>query len=214
MLLILSIAAAGCGPSARVLEAVNYTPLQRDDWKISTPEEQGLDPNLVAKLYYNAGKLETIYSLLVVKNGYLVGEEYFNEGSIDQLSKRASVTKSYTSALTGIALDQGYLSSVEQKMMEFFPELADQITDPRKEQITIRQMLQMRAGYPWEETDPALWDARWTGDMVPLIVYFPLTSDPGTRFQYSNMTAHWTGVIVARASGTDLKSFGEEHLFT
>ena len=214
VLLILSIAAAGCGPSARVLEAVDYTPLQRDDWKISTPEEQGLDPNLVAKLYYNAGKLETIYSLLVIKNDCLIAEEYFNEGSIEQLSKRASVTKSYTSALTGIALDQGYLSSVDQKMMEFFPELADQITDPRKEQITIRQMLQMRAGYPWEETDPALWDAMWTGDMVPLIVYFPLTSDPGTRFQYSNMTAHWTGVIVARASGTDLKSFGEEHLFT
>jgi CubicO group peptidase (beta-lactamase class C family) len=210
--IVLSIL-SGCGPSNRALEAVDYAPLSEDDWEVSTPAEQGLDPMLVAKMYYNAGELETIYSLLVIKNGYLVAEEYFNEGSIDQLSKRASVTKSYTSALVGLALEQGCLSSVDQKMLDFFPELTDQITDPRKEQITIRQMLQMRAGYPWEETDPALWEAMWTGDHVPLIVHFPLTSDPGTKFQYSNLTAHWTGIIVARACGTDLKSFGQEHLF-
>jgi hypothetical protein len=42
----------------------------------------------------------------------------FNQGAIDELGKRASVTKSYTSALTGIALDQGYLSSLDQKMLD------------------------------------------------------------------------------------------------
>jgi CubicO group peptidase (beta-lactamase class C family) len=72
----------------------------------------------------------------------------------------------------------------------------------------------MRAGYPWEETDPALWDAIWTGEYLSDIVNFPLTADPGTRFQYSNLTAHWMGIIVARASGKDLKSFGEEYLFS
>jgi CubicO group peptidase (beta-lactamase class C family) len=56
--------------------------------------------------------------------------------------------------LVGIALDQGYLSSVDQKMMDFFPEFAGQITDPRKEQITIRDLLQMRSGYPDEELTP------------------------------------------------------------
>jgi CubicO group peptidase (beta-lactamase class C family) len=213
MVLVMSLL-AGCGPSVKKLEAVDYTPLPRDDWDVSAPAEQGLDPMLVAEMYYNAAELETIYSLLVIKNGYLVAEKYFNEGSIDQLSKRASVTKSYTSAMVGLALDQGYLTGVDQKMMDFFPELKNRITDPRKEQITIQQMLQMRAGYPWEETDPALWDALWTGDYVPLIEYFPLTADPGTEFQYSNLTAHWTGIIVARACGADLKSFGQEYLFS
>ncbi len=204
---------SGCGPGKKALEAIAYTPLQGDDWEISTPEAQGLDPLLVAKMYHKATKLETIYSLLVVKNGYLVAEKYFNEGSIDQLSKRASVTKSYVSAMTGIALEKGYLSDLEQKMLDFFPEVIDQIKDPRKAQITIRQMLQMRAGYPWEETDPALWDALWSGDYIPLIVYFPLVSDPGAAFHYSNLTAHWLGIIVARACDTDLKSFGQEYLF-
>jgi CubicO group peptidase (beta-lactamase class C family) len=203
----------GCGPSIRDLNAVEYTPLPRDDWRVSTPAEQGLDPTLVAELYYNAAELETIYGLLVIKNGNLIAEGYFNEGSIDELSKRASVTKSYTSAMVGIALDLGYLSSIDQKMMDFFPEVADQITDPRKKQITIQQMLQMRAGYPWEETDPVFWDALWSGEYLSDIVNIPLTADPGTKFQYSNLTSHWLGIIVARASGTDLKSFGEEYLF-
>jgi len=162
VILILSML-VGCGPSLEDLEAVEYTPLPGDDWKVSTPAEQVLDPMLVAEMYYNAAELETIYSLLVIKNGYLVAERYFNEGSVDQKDRLQSVTKSYTSALVGIALEQGYLSSVEQKMLDFFPEVADQITDPRKEQITIGQMLQMRAGYPWEETNAALWEGLLSG---------------------------------------------------
>ena len=84
----------------------------------------------------------------LIKNGHLIAEGYFNEGSVDRKNQLQSATKSYTSALVGIALDQGCLSSVDQKMMDFFPEFTGQITDPRKEQITIRDMLQMRSGYP------------------------------------------------------------------
>ena len=78
----------------------------------------------------------------------LIAERYFNKGSVEQKARLQSVTKSFTSALVGIALDQGLLSSVDQKMIDFFPEVADKITDPRKKQITIRHLLQMRAEYP------------------------------------------------------------------
>ncbi len=204
----------GCGPSIEDLEAIGYAPVHRNDWEVSTPKAEGLDPMLVAKAYYNASKLETIYSLLIIRNGRLIAEKYFNQGAIDELGRRASVTKSYTSALVGIALDKGYLSSVDQKMLDFFPDVAGQITDPRKKRITLRDMLQMRAGYPWEETDPALWEALWTGKYLSDIVNIPLTADPGTAFQYSNLTAHWLGIIAARATGRDLKTFGEEYLFS
>ncbi|NOQ43757.1 MAG: serine hydrolase, partial [Dehalococcoidia bacterium] len=212
-ILILSML-VGCGPSTEDLEAVDYTPLPGDDWNVSTPVEQGLDPMLVAELYFNAAELETLYGLLVIKNSHLIAEVYFNEGAVDRKNQLQSATKSYTSALVGIALDQGCLSSVDQKMIDFFPEFADKIDDPRKEQITIRDMLQMRSGYPFEETDPALFEALLWGDYLPLIVHFPLTRDPGTEFQYSNLTSHWLGVIVARACDTDLKSFAQEYLFS
>jgi CubicO group peptidase (beta-lactamase class C family) len=213
VILILSIL-GGCGPSIEDLAAVDYTPLGRDDWPVSTPEEQGLDPMLVAEMYFNAADLDTIYSLLVIKNGYLIAEDYFNEGSVDQKDRLQSVTKSFTSALVGIALEQGCLSSVDQKMLDFFPEVAGRITDPRKEQITIRDLLKMRAGYPNEEDDPALWDGLLSGRYPPLIEEFPLVSDPGTRFHYSNLTSNWLGIIVDRACGMNLKTYAEENLFS
>ncbi|MGD2216521.1 MAG: serine hydrolase [Gemmatimonadales bacterium] len=204
-------------PRAEELEAVEYTPLPGDDWMVSTPAEQGLDPMLVAQLYLDATGLETLYGLLVIKNGHLIAERYFNEGAVDQLSARQSVTKSYASALVGVALDQGYLSSVDQNMIDFFPELAGQIDDPRKEEITIRDLLQMRAGYPDEEYTPPYLDTLFYSDSwrwLPHIVAIPLTSDPGTEFAYSNLTSHILAVIVARATDTDLESYGRENLFS
>ncbi len=201
-------------PRANELEAAEYAPLIGDDWRVSTPDEQGLDPTLVAELFLDATGLETLYGLLVVKNGFLIAEGYFNDGAVEQKALLQSATKSYTSALVGIALERGCLSNVDQRMVEFFPEFAGQLTDPRKEQITIRHMLQMRDGYPWEESDLTLWDALLTGEYLSRIEEFPLTRAPGTEFQYSNLTSHWLGVIVARACGTDLRSFGQEFLFT
>lgn len=206
--------AAMLRPSAGELEAVEYAPLPRDDWKVSTPAEEGLDPKPLAEAYLEAAHMDNLRGLLVVKNGHLIAEKYFNEGSVERKELLQSVTKSYTSALVGIALERGCLSSVDQKMLDFFPELADEITDPRKAQITIRDLLQMRPGYPWEETDSAYWDALAYGELVPLIARFPLVSDPGTAFHYSNLSSHVLGVIVARACGTDLKSFADEWLFS
>lgn len=209
ILLLLS----GCGPSDEELAAVEYAPLPDVGWPVSTPAEQGLDPDLVAELYLNAADLETLYGLLVVKDGFLVAEDYFNQGSVGQKALLQSAAKSVTSALVGIALEEGCLASVEQKMIDFFPDYAGQISDPRKREITIRELLQMRAGFPPEESDPALWEAVWSGDYVHHLVDFPLTHDPGSAFQYSNLTAHWLGVIVARACETDLQSLGQARLF-
>jgi CubicO group peptidase (beta-lactamase class C family) len=214
--ILISSGLVGCGPSAEDLAAVECTPLPGDDWKVSTPAEQGLDPELVAELYLNAAELETLYGLLVIKNGHLIAEGYFNKGAVDELFDRASATKSFTSALVGLALDQGCLTSVDQKMIDFFPEFAEQIDDPRKEQITIRDLLQMRGGYPDEEYTPPYFEILYFSDNwhhVPHLVDFPLTSDPGTEFQYSNLTSHLLAVIVARACDTDLRSFSQAHLF-
>jgi CubicO group peptidase (beta-lactamase class C family) len=172
---------------------------------------------LVSELYLEAAGLSTLYGLLVIKNGHLVAEGYFNEGAVDQLSARMSVTKSYTSALVGIALDQGYLTSVDQNMTDFFPEVVGRIKDPRKEQIAIRHLLQMRAGYPDEERERQYLDSLFFTEnyhWIPRLVGFPLVNDPGTEFNYSCLTSHLLAIIVARAVKTDLRSYGQEHLFS
>lgn len=205
---------SGCGPSLQELQKVDYTPLPGGDWEVSTPAKEGLDSMLVANLYYNAENVETNYSLLVFKNDRLIAEKYFHGATTDQKFRLQSATKSYTSAMVGIALDQGYIESVDQKMIDFFPELVDQIKDPRKKEITIRQMLQMRAGYPWEESSSELFEILYHGFYPSLLVEVPLVTDPGTHFEYSSLTSHLLGIIVARATGMDKKSFGEKNLFS
>jgi len=92
-------------------------------WRSSTPEVQGMDSAkiLIADEFIQ-NRLPDAYSLLVVRNGYLVFEKYYTWGSPDKYALVHSVTKSVTSALIGMALDKGYLSSVDQKLFDFFPE--------------------------------------------------------------------------------------------
>ncbi len=203
---------SGCGPTKRDLAAIDYNPGDGTDWETSTPGEQGLDPELIARLYYNAESVETITSLLVIKNGKLIAEKYFHGNKIDSVNRLQSVTKSFTSALAGIAIDNGYLS-VDQKMMSFFPELTGSIVDIRKYDITVEQLLQMRAGYPWEESTEELFKMLYTGFRPSLLADVPLVYDPGTGMWYSNLTSHILGIIVARAAGRDLMTFAQETLF-
>jgi CubicO group peptidase (beta-lactamase class C family) len=212
LILVLSML-IGCGPSTQELEVINYTPLSGDDWEVSTPAEQGLDPVLVAELYYDAAQLDTLYSVLVIKDGYLIAEGYFNEGSVDQKTLLQSVSKSYISALVWIAIEQGCLSNIDNRLVDFFPEVADQITDPRKNQITIEEMLQMRSGYPDEETDQVYMDALYWGVYPPLIEEFPLVCEPGTCFNYSNLTYSWLAILLSRSCEADLRAFAQENLF-
>lgn len=196
------------------LAKVNYAPAERGDFPVSTPAEQGLPPQLVAELFVDARAVEKLVGLVVVKNGRLIAEGYYNEGLVEHSGALQSVTKSVTSALVGLALDRGCLANLDQKMLEFFPAQAERVNDLRKREITIRQMLQMRAGYPWEETDPKLWQVLTTGKFFDPILNFALVNAPGEAFNYSNLTSHWLGVIVARACKTDLNSFAEQNLFS
>jgi CubicO group peptidase (beta-lactamase class C family) len=212
-LILALLSACGSRPSQEDLAAVDYTPITETVWPISTPEQQGLDPDLIAELYYNAAQLETAYSLLVFKDGYLIAEDYFHIGKPTLQVNIHSVTKSFTSALVGIAIDEGCISSVDQKMMDFFPEYQDEIDDPRKNEITIQQLLQMRAGFPWEESTDELMELLVTGFHTDTFVHVPLVRDPGSDSEYSNLSPHILGIIISRACHTDLMSFARDHLF-
>lgn len=192
---------------------MEYSPLPTEAFMVSAPVEEGIQPHILAELYYNASRLENMYGLLVFRNGHLIAENYYNAGAVDQQINIHSVTKSITSALVGIAIERGDLKSVDQKMMEFFPELAGQVKDPRKNEITIRHLLQMRAGYPWEESTDELFNLLFSGFYNDTLLHIPLIRDPGSDFEYSNLSSHILGIIVARASGTNLNSYAQEHLF-
>ena len=214
---ILSLVAA-CGGSSSSGDSrggvPNYTPTTANDgWQVATPAGQGVDEAVLNTAYQEARQLPNLFSLLVVKNGNLIAERYFNGARMNDAFDTASVTKSITSALTGIALRDNLLTSVDQRMFEFFPEIAWQQLDNRKSSITIRHMLQMRSGYPWEEFDGYLDRMLNTSEQIDLLAEFPLVADPGSKFGYSNLTAHLVGVITARAANESLRAFAERSLF-
>ena len=190
-----------------------YRPLTLPDWEVSTPQAEGVDPELVLSTYQSARAHPTIYSLLIVKNDRLIAERYFNGQDYQGAHNMASVTKSFTSSLAGIALRDGVLPGLEQTMAGYFPDIDWPELDPRKSQITIRQILQMRSGFPWEEMTGQLDVLLSNWNWIPLIAEFQLSADPGTRFGYSNLTAHLMAIILARAANTDLRSWAKTRLF-
>src|SRR5262245_34076195 len=89
-------------------------------WRTSTPEEQGVDSETLAMAIETARqKGLSIHSLLVVRNGYLVAEAYFFPYDKTQPHDLASVTKSLTTTLVGIAIAQGKIRSVKEPMLSF-----------------------------------------------------------------------------------------------
>ncbi len=203
----------GCGgPDKEALAKVRYNPFGKHALSVSGPEEEGVDPDLVAELYYFAEKLDTIYSLLVVKNGKLIAEKYFHGALATRKYQLQSVTKSFVSALTGIALEKGYIKSIDEKMISYFPEIEPRIKDQREKDITVRQMLQMRAGFIWEEAKPEYFKILYEGFHISSMLYIPLNKDPGSGMEYSNLTSHLLGIIISRDSGQDLPVFAQENL--
>ncbi|MGD9254108.1 MAG: serine hydrolase, partial [Holophagae bacterium] len=122
-------------------------------FRVSSPADQGIDPERLAEAYDLASEIPHIYSLLVIRNRALVAEEYFSWPRQTTARPVASVTKSIVGALVGIALEEGHLSSLDQPMIGFFPEFDGPDLDPQKREITIRHLVEMRAGYPFDSTD-------------------------------------------------------------
>ena len=195
-------------------EVFSWQPAAMNDGvKVSTASAQGVDSLTINNTYEEARKLENLYSLLIIKNGYLIAEGYFNGMTVNDATRTASVTKSITSALAGIAIRENFIAGTDQKLKDFFPETDWELTDPRKSEISIEQILQMRSGYPWEEFDGYLETLTTSSNWIPFLEQFPLMHDPGTQFGYSNFTAHMMAIIIARSTGQSLLQFANEYLF-
>ncbi len=200
--------------SGEEVEMITWKPAELNDGLfISDAAEQGVDTVQLDRTYREALKLDNITSLLVLKNGYLIAEGYYNNLTAGDARRTASVTKSITSALAGIAIRDKLIESTDQKLMDFFPEIDWKSIDPRKSEITVEQMLQMRTGYPWEEFDGYMETLVYSSDWIPFLEEFPLLHEPGSQFGYSNFTAHMLAVIIARSAEQPLLAFARENLF-
>ena len=181
-------------------------------WPISTPAAQGLDVAKVAAGLQEIGRNTFILSFLVVRNDSLI-VEYYNGYLKENDFEIHSATKSFTSALVGIAIDKGIIRSAQDKILSFFPDLDTVGLDPRKRDWTIEHFLTMRSGMDWDEaadhssiyTDKVNW--------VQASLKIPLKYAPGDRFIYATPNANVLSGILTRVSGMSTYDFAEQNLF-
>jgi CubicO group peptidase (beta-lactamase class C family) len=199
--------------------SVYAQPKQREywptsSWKYSTPEMQGMDSaNLLIAVEFIQNRLPDAYSLLVVKNGYLVFEKYFRYGSPERVATIHSITKSVMSALIGIAREKGYVKSVDQRLIEFFPEYFTAQMDPRKKEISLKHLLTMTTGLQWDDWGSIVWAWINSPDRLKFTIQLPLRDTPGEVFEYNTSASHLLSGILTKTSKMTTLDFANQHLF-
>lgn len=184
------------------------------DWRSSTPEEQGIDSEQLAEMmdYLQEQNLFDIHSLLIIRNGYVVTDAYFYPYGPDKLHDLASATKSFMSTLVGIAIAQGFIESVEQPVLNFFPERTVANLDANKEAMTLEDLLTMRSGLKClgeSTTEEMMASSDWTQYALDQ----PMTTEPGARYDYCGLNPHLFSAIIQETTGKSALEFGAENLF-
>jgi len=201
-----------------------YYPTQ--GWRECDPAEVGMDPLLLNDLGHRIGELVNqdypIEGILVVKDGYIVGEYYdeaYRGGTVKHVIH--SCTKSFTSACMGIAIDKGYIPGVDEKIVPYFNEYTISNLSNNKEFITIEHLLTMSAGLEWNEldlpySDPdnAFYQWRSAEDHIQFVLDRPMEYTPGAMNDYNSGCSDLLSIIIQKATGVRLDSFALEHLLT
>ena len=210
------LALSGCdGPADTALTPVP----DNDDWPASSPDAEQLDAaqlgDLVARI--RGGDHGYITSVLIVRNGRLALEEYFNGWRADRAHTMQSVTKSVVSLLVGQAAGAGRLS-VSDAATGFFPGYQPIAHfDAAKAALTVRDLLTMKSGLDWSEDpyagSPLQQLNDCSCDWLRFVLDWPMREQPGTRWEYVSGGVILLGGIVGAATGQRLDRFAQAQLF-
>lgn len=185
-----------------------------DEWQTKSPREVGLDEGVIEELIEEISNTD-VNTMLMIKDGYLVKEYYKGSALKGRTTPINSATKSITSALIGIAIDKGYIESIDQKVSDFLPELLKDDIESDKLTWTIEHLLTMSVGSQWDEfSGESFWDMIGSNDWIDYTISQPLTEHPGQKFNYNSGSSHLLSVIIERATGMSTKEFANENLFS
>jgi len=187
-----------------------------DDPLISdSNEEIQIDQLQLNNAFDSARNLGRVKCLLVSCKDAFYKDEFFLPGADTIPHDVMSVTKSVTSLLIGIAIDKGFISSVNEPIDGYIRPLVNDL-DSAKGQITIKQLLTMSCGLEWYEIPGPSEFMQWytSPDKLLYILNKPFVSIPGESFNYSDGAAHLTSVVLTQATGLTAYEFAQQYLFT
>ena len=185
-------------------------PLQAGQRGSSASSATAAAPGDLADAARAAADLPRLHSLLVSRRGELVLEYYARGVRASRPANIKSAAKSVIGALVGIAIERGLIKSVREPIVTYFPELRKD-RDPRKQAITIEDLLTMRAGL--ESTSGQNY-GRWVNsrNWVSFALGRPIVEDPGTGMQYSTGSSHLLSAILTKVSKTSTWEFAQRTL--
>jgi CubicO group peptidase (beta-lactamase class C family) len=156
-----------------------------------------------------------IHSLLIVKNGYVILDAYFYPFRKGQMHDGASMTKSITSSLIGIAIRNGKLIGLHQPVLSIFPNRHIANLDARKTGMTIEHLLTMSSGLEChaEDSEVTLRQMRQSPNWVQYMLDQPMASDPGSKFVYCSGGMHLLSGILSQTTGESALQFAQTNLF-
>jgi CubicO group peptidase (beta-lactamase class C family) len=180
-------------------------------------EKHNIDETLLTVAFDEMKKVEGYLSLIVSRDGVTVAEEYsyYKSYGPDSIKNIMSVTKTFTGVLVGIALEKGFIESVNDPISKYLTGIVT-FPDDNKARITIDQLLKMSFGHSWNGTSTSsLFEECFfeSDDNLQYIIDLPLVSTPGTVFNYSDGASHLLSVIISEAAGINTRDFAKTNLF-
>ena len=182
-----------------------------NSWQLDAPQSHGMDPALFEQLHAALAGSQ-IYAMVTAKDGVLI-DEYYQEG-YDESSVFAlhSCSKSFTGALVGIAIEQGYFGGVDDLLSDYLPQVDS--LEEGKRQLTLRHLLTHTSGLEWYE-----WGGGYSNwrefqsaeNWVEYILGRSLVAQPGTLFNYSTGNTHLLSAALTAATGMDELQYAEEN---
>ena len=189
------------------------------DWLTSSLEKEGMDQSPVLDLVHAIidEKYKNIHSLLIVKNNKLVLEEYFYGYTRADLNGIQSASKSFWSALLGVAIAQGAIKGVHQSICPYFKEYRS--FDCHNLYLTLHHLLTMTTGWKWDETSVTYGDPENSSDQMvasedPLwfTLSRPVNTSPGNTFNYNSGCMLLINKILWEATNTPNDTFAIQNL--
>jgi len=196
-------------------EFTYQTPLQIDDgWNVASLADEGVNKEIINDMMTAilAGKYPNLISIVLIRNGRLILEEFSYYNNRYWLQEFRSAGKSVTSVLMGIAFDKGFLKGVDVKLLDFFPEFEKEANwDRRKDEVSLHHVLSMRWGF--DQSGPANKTGWYTEDWIEKILKLPLINEPGEKFEYHSAAPALCGPILENVTGMPVTEFAKEYLF-
>ena len=159
---------------------------------------------------------KNIQALVIIKDDQLIFENYYLDQQREDLNNIDNATNILTSIAIGMAIDDGYLISIETPIADLLPEYENELSnDSLKKTITIRQLLTHRSGLSWDEivSENDLEEMMNSDDWVKNLLKKPLDAIPGGRYNFNSGASMILSKIIQNLTNETLSSYIDRRLF-